>query len=53
MDVPTSPPRLPSSQDLATDPLITTVTTSVIHHQRVEDEAAASSSHSQEGELSE
>ncbi len=52
MSVSASPPRLPSSQGLATSLMTSAVTSSVIYHQRVEDEAAASSSHSQEDRLS-
>ncbi len=52
MGVSASPPRLPSSQGLATGSMTSAVTTSVIYRQRVEDEAPASSSHSQDDRLS-
>ncbi len=53
MDASVSPPRLSSSHGLSTNPPTDAAATSVIHRQQVEDEAAASSSHSQEGRLSE
>ncbi len=52
MGVSASPPQLPSSQALTTNPMTNAVTTAVLHHQGAEDIAAASSSHSQEGKLS-
>ncbi len=52
MSVSASPPRLPNSQDLATDSMTDAVTTSAIHHQQAEDEAAAFSAHSQDDRLS-
>ncbi len=52
MRVSASPLRLPSSQELSTDPMTEVVTTAVLHRQQAEDQAAASSSsRSQEGKV--